>query len=103
MTKLIVMWFTLCVSLVGFLGGVPILIFRSIPREAMQREQSISDVVIACAIGLPSIVLLVYGGVAAWLLLWRYTATREEVMQIAGSGRMTKWDHWLTKTLGPQK
>jgi hypothetical protein len=103
MPKLLAMWFSLILLLIGSLGGIPILVFRSIPREALQREQSILDVIIACLVGLPSIVLLVYLAVSLWLLLWRYLATREEVMQIASSGPLTGFDRWLTARLGPQK
>ena len=97
------MWFSLCVLLLLFLGGIPLLIVKQFPEDALKRTMSFTEILISCLAGLPALVLLVYGGFSVWLLIWRHFSTYAEIMQIVGSEPMTKWDHWLTKKLGPQK
>jgi ABC-type phosphate transport system permease subunit len=103
MLKLFAMWFSLIILLIGSLGAIPVVIFCSVFRDTLQKELSLMDVIIACMVGLPSIVFLVYLAVSAWLLVWRYSATRAEVMQIASSGALTAFDRWLIRKLGPQQ
>jgi hypothetical protein len=103
MLKILTMWFTLCASLVIFLGGVPIIVVRQLPENVLNKTMSLSEVILSCLIGLPVIALLVYGAVCTWLIFWRPFARQKEIFQILGAGPITKWDVWLTRTLGPQK
>ncbi len=97
------MWLSLCVLLVVFLGGFPILAVKHLPIEMMDRRMSLAEVAIFCAVALPFIVMLTYGAVITWPLAWRHFATQSEVMRIATSGPTTRFDRWLTRKFGPQK
>ena len=92
------MWLTLCVLLPLFIIGILLPVARALPDTRPSAVQIIGG----CAAGIALIVLAVYCAVSAWLLLWRRFATRAEIYMIAGSGPLTRFDHWLIATLGPQ-
>ena len=101
MGKLIAMWFSLLGLIALFLGGIPVLIVRQLPEEALSKTLTLTEVIVSCLVGIPAILLLVYGAVCLWLLLWRFFATQAEIKKVAGP--MTKWDRFLVKFLGPQR
>ena len=43
----------------------------------------------------------VYLGVIFWLLAWKFFATHEQVMAIAKSGPLTRFDRWIIRVFGP--
>jgi hypothetical protein len=97
--KLALMWVTLCSLLPLFIVGTIFPITRALPPS----KPSAIQLIVGCAAGIMLLVLAVYCAVSAWLLLWRHFATRREIYMIAGSGPLTRFDHWLIATLGPQE
>jgi hypothetical protein len=100
--KLIAMWLTFCAYLVLSIGGVGFALARFLPEG--QGPITFVDVFLFIILGIPLLCLGgVYLGDIFWLITWRHFSNRAEIYKIAGAGRLSRFDHWLIKTLGPKK
>jgi hypothetical protein len=93
------MWLTLMAFLPLFIAGAILPVSRALPHE----PPSVGELVVGLVAAFALLIVVLYCAISAWLLLWRPFASRREIYMIAGSGCLTRFDHWLIATLAPQE
>jgi hypothetical protein len=96
--KVIVMWLSLALLLFCYIAGFGILLSRLLPAGRISATGIAVLLAVFCAV----IVMSVYCAVSSWLIIWRRLASRREIYSIASAGRLSCFDHWLIRTLGPK-
>jgi uncharacterized membrane protein len=101
--KMLLMIFSYLVIMMGAMAAVMLSVMMPLNKSEFMAPGSFSLMKAGMVMSL--VILLagigIYLGNILWLLVWKFFATREQVMEVASMGPLTRFDHWIIRVFGP--